>query len=109
MQVEQVHPRPLRADGDVEREFALPLISRRGAATFPVGTEHGQMAPTTNDTEDRVRRRALELWEQHGSPEGYEEEFWLQAERELKCEGDDKGTSANAKAARSGSGSDGPH
>ena len=45
------------------------------------------MEPSTNDTEDQIRHRAFELWEQRGRPEGYETEFWLQAERELKGEG----------------------
>jgi hypothetical protein len=34
-------------------------------------------------TEDEVRARAHDLWEQHGSPSGRDEEFWLRAEREL--------------------------
>jgi len=42
------------------------------------------MAPSTNDTEDQVRQGAFELWQQGGRPKGYEAEFWLQAERELK-------------------------
>jgi hypothetical protein len=33
--------------------------------------------------ESRVRARAHELWEQHGRPQGRDEEFWLRAEREL--------------------------
>jgi hypothetical protein len=33
--------------------------------------------------ESRIRARAHELWEQHGRPEGRDEEFWLRAEREL--------------------------
>jgi len=70
------------------------------------------MEPSTNDTEDQIRQRAFELWEQRGRPEGYETEFWLQAERELKGEGNSRdtgsGTSANAASAKSGSGSDGP-
>jgi hypothetical protein len=33
--------------------------------------------------ESRIRARAHELWEQHGRPQGRDEEFWLQAEREL--------------------------
>jgi len=70
------------------------------------------MDPSTDDTQAQVRQRAHELWEQHGSREGHEVEFWLQAERELKGEaspGDtDRGVSANAASARSGSGSDGP-
>lgn len=35
-------------------------------------------------TEEQIRKRAFELWQEHGGEEGYEAEFWLQAERELK-------------------------
>jgi hypothetical protein len=42
------------------------------------------MASNTNNIEDEVRRRAYELWEQYGRPEGGEEEFWFKAEREIK-------------------------
>jgi len=63
-------------------------------------------------TQDRVRQRAYELWEQHGRSEGHEAEFWHQAERELKAEASSsdtsRGVTANAPSARSGSGSDGP-
>jgi hypothetical protein len=41
------------------------------------------MEYTTQNTEDQVRQRAYELWEQHGCPSGGEQEFWLQAEREI--------------------------
>jgi hypothetical protein len=34
-------------------------------------------------SEDAVRVRAHDLWEQHGCPAGRDEEFWLRAEREL--------------------------
>jgi hypothetical protein len=47
------------------------------------------MESTTKNTEDQVRQRAYELWEQQGSPTGREEEFWLQAEREIN-EGADR-------------------
>jgi Protein of unknown function (DUF2934) len=33
--------------------------------------------------EERVRERAHDLWEQHGSPQGRDQEFWHRAEREL--------------------------
>jgi hypothetical protein len=63
-------------------------------------------------TQDRVRQRAYELWEQHGRSEGHEAEFWHQAQPELKGEASSsdtcRGISANAASARSGSGSDGP-
>jgi Protein of unknown function (DUF2934) len=35
-------------------------------------------------TEEQIRSRAHELWEQAGKPDGREDEFWHQAERELK-------------------------
>ncbi len=66
------------------------------------------MMLNTNVTEDEIRYRAFALWQARGRPEGYEAEFWLQAERELKGEGNTSGISANADAAKSGSGSDGP-
>jgi hypothetical protein len=66
------------------------------------------MDKTTNTRDDQVKQRAFELWQQHGSREGYQAEFWAQAERELKEEGNTMGTTANAESAKSGSGSDGP-
>jgi Protein of unknown function (DUF2934) len=33
---------------------------------------------------DEIRVRAHELWEQHGRPVGRDEEFWLQAEAEIR-------------------------
>jgi hypothetical protein len=38
------------------------------------------------ETDDRIRQRAYELWLQSGEPEGLEMEFWLQAEREITGE-----------------------
>jgi hypothetical protein len=37
-------------------------------------------------TEEQIRVRAHELWEQAGKPEGREDEFWHQAERQLSGE-----------------------
>jgi hypothetical protein len=34
--------------------------------------------------EDEIRRRAYELWEQHGRVEGHESEHWFLAEREVR-------------------------
>jgi hypothetical protein len=36
-------------------------------------------------TEEQIRQRAHELWEQAGKPEGREDEFWRLAEKDL-CE-----------------------
>jgi hypothetical protein len=34
--------------------------------------------------EQQIRARAHELWEQAGKPDGREDEFWQQAERQLR-------------------------
>jgi DUF2934 family protein len=36
--------------------------------------------------EDQIRTRAHELWEQAGKPDGREDEFWHEAEKEIKRE-----------------------
>ncbi|MBW7972664.1 DUF2934 domain-containing protein [Bradyrhizobium sp. BR 10289] len=37
----------------------------------------------TTPTEDSIRTRAHQLWELAGRPEGRDDEFWREAEREL--------------------------
>jgi hypothetical protein len=86
-----------------------PLISRRQHKQYEtIDESQDYMKSTTEVSEDTIRGRALELWEQHGSPAGYEAEFWGQAQRELHGEGSANAETANAVSARSGSGSDGP-
>lgn len=34
--------------------------------------------------EDKIRRRAREIWTENGQPSGRDVEFWLQAEREFR-------------------------
>jgi hypothetical protein len=36
--------------------------------------------------QDRIRRRAYEIWEREGSPDGRAEEFWQQAKTSLEKE-----------------------
>jgi hypothetical protein len=45
--------------------------------------------------DDMIRNRAYELWDQAGQPEGREQEFWYEAEREL-AEEEEVDTSAEA-------------
>jgi Protein of unknown function (DUF2934) len=40
-----------------------------------------------DDIEHAIRRRAFELWEQAGCPDGRSDEFWHAARAELKSEG----------------------
>ena len=56
------------------------------------------MEQHADETQDRVRQRAYELWEQHGRHEGHEAEFWHQAERELKGEASSSDTSRGVTA-----------
>lgn len=37
-------------------------------------------------TSDEIRQRAYEIWERRHQPQGYDAEFWFEAERELKAE-----------------------
>lgn len=66
------------------------------------------MNTTALVTEDKIRLRAIDIWEERGRPEGYDAEVWLQAERELIGEDTGSRESANASSAKSGGGSDGP-
>jgi hypothetical protein len=38
--------------------------------------------------EDRIRRRAHEIWEREGRPEGRHAEHWARARREIEAEGE---------------------
>jgi hypothetical protein len=37
--------------------------------------------------QERIRRRAHEIWEREGRPEGRHEEHWTQARQEIEAEG----------------------
>ena len=39
--------------------------------------------------EEQIRIRAHELWELAGKPDGRHEEFWYEAEKEIKRESED--------------------
>ncbi|PWC37500.1 DUF2934 domain-containing protein [Azospirillum sp. TSO35-2] len=41
----------------------------------------------TDDIQERIRRRAHELWEREGHPHGRESEHWAQAEAEIRGAG----------------------
>jgi hypothetical protein len=56
-------------------------------------------ARATGPTFDQIRRRAYELWERNHQPMGFEIEFWLMAEKELRAERD---RAARAEATEGG-------
>ncbi|MDX8515378.1 DUF2934 domain-containing protein [Mesorhizobium captivum] len=39
------------------------------------------------DREERIKRRAYEIWEREGRPKGREQEHWDQAVQEIEAEG----------------------
>ena len=43
--------------------------------------------PKSREHEERIRRRAYELWEREGRPESGQEQHWLRAEAELEASG----------------------
>lgn len=45
-----------------------------------------EMEQVVSNVEDKIRQRAYELWEQHGTADGSEMDFWLQAELEIANE-----------------------
>lgn len=42
--------------------------------------------PDDGITFERVRERAYDIWDRNHRPDGFDVEFWLIAERELKAE-----------------------
>ncbi|WP_336490654.1 DUF2934 domain-containing protein [Methylobacterium nigriterrae] len=46
------------------------------------------MVPSDEITFEQIRERAYDIWERNHRPKGFEIEFWLLAERELKAERD---------------------
>jgi hypothetical protein len=56
-----------------------PPIPRAGPCSY-------KEAMMPEPTEEEIKRRAYKLWEQAGSPEGKDEEFYRLAEQELRNE-----------------------
>ncbi|WP_279594125.1 DUF2934 domain-containing protein [Methylobacterium sp. J-030] len=54
----------------------------------PAASDDGTAPSPAPDaiTFEEIRERAYELWERNHRPEGFEIEFWLLAERELRKE-----------------------
>lgn len=47
---------------------------------------------------EEIRERAYDLWDRNHRPDGYELEFWLMAERELRAERKARSDQAGPKA-----------
>jgi hypothetical protein len=57
--------------------------------------------PDDGITIERIRERAYDVWDRNHRPDGFDLEFWLIAERELKAE-------ATVATLAQGNGRDGP-
>ncbi|WP_025602797.1 DUF2934 domain-containing protein [Burkholderia sp. WSM2230] len=44
--------------------------------------------PGEPTVEDRIRKRAYELWESDGSPEGRADDYWARAQAQIEAEGE---------------------
>jgi hypothetical protein len=42
--------------------------------------------PDDGITFERIRERAYDIWDRNHRPEGYDVDFWLMAERELRAQ-----------------------
>ncbi|AZO12071.1 MULTISPECIES: DUF2934 domain-containing protein [unclassified Mesorhizobium] len=58
------------------------------------------------DREERIRRRAHEIWEREGRPEGRQQEHWDQAVQEIEAEGSEAERGPVAPDPTVGAGSD---
>ncbi|WP_321924129.1 DUF2934 domain-containing protein [Paraburkholderia guartelaensis] len=52
--------------------------------------------------EERVRRRAYQLWEDDGAPEGRADEYWSRAEKQVAAEYDAEGETSSIASDQAG-------
>jgi hypothetical protein len=57
---------------------------------------HQEKDPMRNPTGMQIVRRAYQLWEQAGKPEGRDQEFYHEAERQLRNEEEPKESPENS-------------
>jgi hypothetical protein len=78
--------RELRAKARKYRELARWVTDHSTTARILAFTNELEQRAMMMErpSEDDIRARARELWEQAGKPEGRDEEFWHRAEKELK-------------------------
>ena len=67
------------------RMKASSVSARPTKSSHPVTTA---VHPGDEDLnfQELIARRAYELWQKNGSPDGHETNFWLEAERQLRAE-----------------------
>lgn len=60
-----------------------PRVVKRAEVAEIRQAEPQEIRGLSPDVQDRIRRRAYELWEQGGRRQGRAEQDWLRAEREI--------------------------
>jgi hypothetical protein len=62
-----------------------PVPNPPGCPPHRAGLASGKQI-MTKPTEEQIRQRAQEIWEENHRPAGRDDEFWYQAERQLEAE-----------------------
>ena len=55
-----------------------------------------------DEREARIRRRAHQLWEDDGAPQGRADEYWSRAEKQIAAEYDAEGEASNIGSDQTG-------
>ena len=72
--------------GPTPETQTLPACS----ATLSGAAQPSQSDSGAEPREQKIRRRAYELWEQDGRPAGRDDDYWHRAEREIDVESADR-------------------
>jgi Protein of unknown function (DUF2934) len=76
----------LRTKADKYRMLARSLTDRETVARIVELSKEleDRALAMEKPTEDEIRKRAHQLWEENHRPSGLDDEFWFRAERELQ-------------------------
>jgi hypothetical protein len=78
--------RPDETAGDNTAGGSRPSSGQVRQTEFQRSIEHAVSSQDTQDREAKIRRRAHELWEQEGRPEGRADTHWERAAQDLDRE-----------------------
>lgn len=80
------HPGDSKVPASEQIDDAFAQDERGRGKTPGVGVPGSQNNPVTHEAHERISRRAYQMWEEAGRPEGRSDEYWLRAEREERGE-----------------------
>jgi hypothetical protein len=69
---------------------------------FGAAAAHNGGSTMNEQREERVRRRAYQLWEDDGAPEGKADEYWSRAEKQVAAEYDAEGEMSGVASDQAG-------